>query len=107
METSAFNIQVPETIVHTAYLQSEPEFSCRSGRRLVGCLPLSSRAGYRASRGKGSKGTGTGAWGCEKQVGWRSNGREEGQGGGRGKTTVCLEKLMGNQKADGKRDLRG
>lgn len=68
VETSAFNIQVPETTVRTAHLQPEQEFSCRSGRRLVGCLPLSSRAGYRASKGKGSNGTGTGACGCESRL---------------------------------------
>lgn len=63
---------------------------------------------YRASKGKGSKETGTGAWGCEEQVRSRSKGRERrGQGGRRGKTTGCLEKLMGSQKADGKRDLWG
>lgn len=58
---------------------------------------------YRASKGKGSKETGTGAWGCEEQVRSRSKGRERrGQGGRRGKTTGCLEKLMGSLKADGK-----
>lgn len=78
--------------------------------RLLGSLPLNSGAGYSASKGKGSKETGTGAWGCEEKVESRSKGkeeREERQGGRRGNTTVCLEKLMWSQKTDGMRDLRG
>jgi len=91
-------------------LQSKQDLICKSGARLLDSLSLSSRAAYRASKGKASKETGSGAWGCEKQVGSRSKGREErgeGQGGRRERMTVCLEKLMSSQKADGKRDLRG
>ena len=74
---TAFNIQVPEATVHTAVLQSEQDFSCTSGMMLLGSLPPSSRAVYRASKGKGSKETGTGAWGCEEQVESRNKGKEE------------------------------
>lgn len=77
--------------------------------RLLGSLPLNSGAVCRASKDKGSKETGTGAWSCKEKVRSRSKGkeeREERQAGRRGKTTVCLEKLMGSQN-DGTRDMRG
>lgn len=84
-------------------VQSEHNFSCRSGTRLSGFLPLSPRPVYRAPKGTGSKEISTGAWGYEEQVGSRIKRRERKRDKEVGKTAIYLEKVMGSQNADGKR----